>query len=137
MSPRLLLLSTSGQHELKNQTNHGWFRAFGGAVFTIYLSIFTQRSSLLLFEALQHFHTFFTVTAKGKKKKGICCRTNARNGTSPGRARRWRVEPCKRTPRRRAVGEKKGNELIYFHKSMGKILVPSEIRADLRFGIQL
>lgn len=47
------------------------------------------------------------------------------------------MEPCKRTPRRRAVGEKKGNELIYFHKSMGKILFPSEIRADLESSCKM
>lgn len=38
----------------------------------------------------------------------------------------------------RAVGEKRGNELIYFRgESMGTILFPFEKRADLKFGIQL
>lgn len=43
------------------------------------------------------------------------------------------MRPCKRTPLC-AVGEDRARGLIYVHKSMGKVLVPSEPRVGLRLA---
>lgn len=66
-------------------------------------------------------------------KRGISNRTNTQNGISPGRMGRPGVRRCKRTPLC-AVGEDRVRGLIYVHKSMGKVLVPSVLPVGLRLA---
>lgn len=136
------LLSTSGLHELENHL----FKEISGlsrSLFTWSFIIFSilsntwWMSNLWWVKPVVDFWSpsisLYSDCCNYSGKRGISSRTNTKNGISPGRVGRLRVRPCKRTPLC-AVGEDRVRGLIYVHKSMGKVLVPSVLRVSLRLA---